>query len=147
VIDRVRYVLGAQREVVVETPMRRSHRQRLIDLVSIVLTAAPFAFALIRAFSTGSDLRFLWTALASALGATGVMVVAKARHRTPMALLAVSAAAIVIATLLAGSTALLLGARSAPAVWAVAFAFGLCCAAGSALHALSSPRANDADRG
>ena len=29
--------------------MRRSHRQRLIDLVSIVLTAAPFAFATWRA--------------------------------------------------------------------------------------------------
>jgi hypothetical protein len=120
--------------------MKRSPRQRLIHLLSILFAAAPFAFALVRAFSTGTDLRFLWVALAGFLGATVVMVVGKAPSRAPNVTLALSAVALVIAALLGGSTAFLLGAKSSPAVWTVAFGFALCWAASYALHALSRPR-------
>jgi hypothetical protein len=119
--------------------MKRSPREQLIYFVSILLAAAPFAFGLIRAFSTGSDFRYLWLAIAAFLGATAVMAGGKARSRKPSALFALWAVALVIATLLAGTVAALLGNR-APVVWLVAFFFGFCCSAGSALYALSRAR-------
>lgn len=117
--------------------MRRTPREQLIYVVSILFAATPFAFALIRYFSTGSDIRYFWLAIASFLGATGVMAVGKARGRAWKGVFALSAVALVIATLLAGSVALLLGSTSGLGLWIVAFSFGLCSAAGAALHTLS----------
>jgi steroid 5-alpha reductase family enzyme len=120
--------------------MKRSFREKFIFLLSILVGAAPFAFGLIRAVQTGSDLRYLWVAIAAFLGATVVMVVGKVRSRAPNVVLALFAAAWVIAALFAGSTAFLLASTSSAAVWIVAFAFGFCCAASHALNALSRPR-------
>ena len=119
--------------------MRRSPRERLIYLLSIPFAAAPIAFALIRVFQTGYDFRFLWMALASGFGAGVVMVVGKARSRKPKGILALSAVALVVATLIAGLAAFLLGAKSVAGAGTVAFAFGLCWAASFALDALSRP--------
>jgi len=118
--------------------MRRSPRERLIQFVSILFAAIPFAFGLIRAVSTGYDLRYLWMALASLLGA--VMAVRTASNRKLKGVLALSALVLVVATVLAGLAAFLLGARSVAAAGIVAFAFGFCCAASYALYTLSRPR-------
>ena len=120
--------------------MRRSPRERLIYFLSILFAAVPFAFALLRAFRTGYDLRFLWMAFASFLGTAVVMAVAKTWSRRPSGVLALSALVLVIATLLAGFVAFLLGAKSVAGAGTVAFAFGLCWAASYALNALSRPR-------
>jgi hypothetical protein len=119
--------------------MNRSPREKSFFLLSILFAAAPFGFGLIRAFSTGYDLRMLWMALASFLGAAIVMVFGKARSRKPKGVLAPSTVTFVIATLLAGSTALLLGATAPAGVWGVAIVFGLFWAASSALDTLSRP--------
>jgi hypothetical protein len=120
--------------------MKRSPRERLIYFLSILFAAMPFAFALLRAFRTGNDFRFLWIAFASFLGAAVVIAVGKSRNRKPKGVLGVSAVTLIIATLLAGLAAFLLGAKSFVAAGIVAFAFGLCWAASYALNALSRPR-------
>jgi hypothetical protein len=122
--------------------MKRSARERGMYLVSLGMTAVPFAFALIRAAQTGSDRRYLWLAVASFLGARGMMAFGKRCGRKSIELLALSAAALTVATLLAGSAAYLLGATSAAGIWIVALGFGLCSAAGCALDALSRPVTN-----
>src|ERR1700674_5210431 len=96
--------------------MKRSPRERLTSLLSILFAATPFAFALLRAFRTGSDFRFLWMAFASFLGAAVVIAVGKSRNRKPKGVLAPSALVLIITTLLAGLVAFLLGAKSVAAV-------------------------------
>lgn len=124
-----------------KTPaMKRSPRERLIYFLSILFAATPFAFALLRAFRTGNDFRFLWMAFASFLGAAAVVAAGKSRSRKPKGVLALSTLTLIIATLVAGLAAFLLGARSFAGAGIVAFAFGLCWAASYALNALSRPR-------
>jgi len=118
--------------------VRRSPREWLLNTLSILFAAVPFAFGLIRAVSTGYDVRYLWMALAALLGA--VIAVQTARNRKPTGVLALSALVLVIATLLAGIAAFILGAKSVVAAGIVALAFGFCWAASSALYALSRPR-------
>ena len=118
--------------------MRRSPSEWLLYSLSILFAVTPLAFGLIRAVSTGYDVRYLWMALASLLGA--VIAVRTARNRTPIGMLALSALVLVIATVLAGLAAFLLGARSIAAGGIVAFAFGFCWAASYAFYALSRPR-------
>ena len=120
--------------------MRRSFGQRMIYFLSILLAAAPFAFGLFRAFETGYDFRLLWMALASLLGAGGIMVIGKAHGKRTKGVLARSVATFVSAMLFTGTAALLLGATSAAGIWGIAFVFGACWAASYALNALSRPR-------
>ena len=108
-------------------------------LLSFLFAAAPFALALVRAVQTGHDMRLLWMALASFVGATVVMAVAKAGSRKPSLVLSLTGA-FVVATLLAGLAAFADGARAAPGIWAVAVVFGLCCTVAQTLLAFSRPR-------
>jgi membrane-associated HD superfamily phosphohydrolase len=124
-----------------KTPaMKRSPRELLIYFLSILFAATPFAFALLRAFRTGNDFRFLWIAFASFLGAAAVVAVGKSRSRKPNGALALAGLVLIIATLLAAVAAFLLGAKSVAAAGIVAFAFGFCWAASYALYTLSRPR-------
>jgi CHASE2 domain-containing sensor protein len=118
--------------------MRRSPREWLFYFLSILFAAIPFAFGLIRAVSTGYDVRYLWMALASLLGA--VIAGRTASTRKPIGVLALSAPVLIVATVVAGLAAFLLGARSVAAAGIVALAFGFCWAASYALYALSRPR-------
>lgn len=115
--------------------MKWPPRERRIRALSIAFAAVPFVFALIRAVQTGSDLRYLWVALASQLGATMVMVVGRASSRGLAVRIALSAAAFVMATLSAVLAAVLLGTRVGPGILVVASAFGFCAAAGCGLLA------------
>ena len=119
--------------------MKWSPQERRIHALSIFFAAVPFAFALIRYGQTGYDLRYLWVALASLLGATMVMVVGKAYSRALNVRVALSAGAFVIATLFGVLAAVLLGTTVGPGILVVASGFGFCSAASCVLHALARP--------
>ena len=121
--------------------MRRSPGQLIFLVVSILLAAIPFAFAIVRALQTRSDFRYLWVALASFVGAAAVMTIGRARQRTPARVLALSVVALIAAALFAGIVAFVVGARAALAMAVVAVGFGGCHATSLGLYALSRPRA------
>ena len=68
--------------------MIRSSRQRRLALLSVGFAVLPLLFALIRAVSANYDLRMLWMAFASFVGATLVMRVGGARKRRPKVVIA-----------------------------------------------------------
>ena len=118
--------------------MKRSLRDRGLRALSILFVATPFGFALIRAARTGYDTRYFWVALASLLGAVAAIAAGgQTLSRRPPAVVALSAAAFVTATLLAVFAAWLLGTRVGPGSLVVGAAFGFCCAAGTLLYALA----------
>lgn len=120
--------------------MRRSPAQRRVHVLSIVFAILPIGFSIIRAASAHMDLRMLWMAFASLLGAGVVMVIGRARDRTTAAVLTLSVVALVAAMLLAGWTAMRLGATAAAGIWPVAFVLSFCWVASFALDAFSRPR-------
>ena len=120
--------------------MPRSPRNRTLHLLSLLFAAAPFILGLIRLLGTRSDVRLLWMAAASCAGAMAVAAIGKASGRTPR-VLTLSSATLVGAMLLAGLTAMLLGATSAPGIWGMGFVLGSCWAAWCALDMRSrAPR-------
>jgi small-conductance mechanosensitive channel len=120
--------------------MTRTPREQRLFVLSIPVTALPLLFGVARAASTGTDFRYLWTALAALVAAALVLSLERAGRGTPASLLVPWLAALIVATLVAGATGYMLGARSIPALGVVAVSFGLCCATGLALFALSQPR-------
>lgn len=109
-------------------------------MLAIALGMAPPVFASIRALNARGDFRMAWMALASFLGASLVMSIGKGRPRKPGAVVALAAAALVLAMLLAGWTAVRLGATASFGIWAVSFVLSSCWATSYALAALSRPR-------
>jgi hypothetical protein len=105
---------------------------RYTRLLSLLFAAAPFGFALIRAVSTRSDLRLLWMACASFLGAMAVRAIGTAGSRMSGALVP-SIVTFAVTTLLAAATVMMLGATSAAGIWGMATVLGLCWAASCAL--------------
>ena len=103
--------------------------------LSIALAALPFAFGAIRAVKTGTDVRYLWVAVAAGLGALTVAQIA-GRWRP--------AARALLAFLASGATgigaALLLGTTLGPGILVVAASFAACFAA-AILAAVFSGRA------
>jgi hypothetical protein len=118
--------------------MKRSPRATLLHVFSIAFAALPVAFGLIRAAQTGTDLRYIWLALAALLGAVAVVAIGRGSRDTPLRVVALAAAALAVATFLAILTALLLGTRLGPGLLVVASSFGLCCAASCLFHLLAS---------
>ena len=110
------------------TRVMRSRAQTLLLVAGILAGAPPIAFGVIRAATTGTDFRYLWTALAALTGAVAVTARGQATSRSAVLLLAACAG-----TVLAAATAFAGGARSRGAVLAVALAFAACEAVGSAL--------------
>ena len=131
-MDRV----GSDKDI---NPMRRSSRERTIYILSILFAAIPLAFALVRAFRTGNDLRYLAIALASWVAVALVMMIGKARQRAPKSVVAIAAVAFVVATLLTGWIAILRGTKAGFGVWAVAAFFSFCWATSAALNTFSRP--------
>lgn len=121
--------------------MTRSPLQRMMYVLSNVFGVAPFAFGLLRYVQTGYDLRMLWMAVASFVGAGLVWVTAKGRSDRARTTLTFSILTLVVTTLLATLTGFMLGATSGPGAWMVAFVFGLSWTATYVLGALSRPRA------
>ena len=115
-------------------------RPRLLHLPAAALIATPFVFAAIRAFTTRSDLRFLWMALASLVGAALILRLGQPRVREGRGRFGLTIIAFFGAVLFGGAAALLLGARSAVSVWLVATGFALCISGGLALGMAVSSR-------
>jgi len=106
-------------------------------VLGVLATLVPFAFGAIRAITTGSDFRYIWMALAAALGLAAVTVTLRRRAQTQNDILTRSAGVCVLAAVLAAAAGYALGARSSISVWIVALSFGLCEAVGFALATLS----------
>jgi hypothetical protein len=120
------------------TPRMSSPRSRSIGALAILFAAAPFAFALIRAISTGYDVRYFWVALASCAGAVVVMIAV--RRRTARAGVTLAIASLSTSTLLALLMGLLIGTRLGLGIIVVAAAFGFCSALGSWLFVMAWPK-------
>lgn len=99
-------------------------------VLAILFALVPVSFALIRALRTGSDLRAVWMAGAAFSIAAFVTARLRGREATP----AFGLTLFVLCTLGAAAVAMLLGAKAAFGVWAVAIAFGFCVAAAVVLY-------------
>lgn len=106
--------------------MPDSRRSRVLLLASVLLAALPVTFGLIRAISTGDDLRYLWVAGAAFLGS--MMVAPRRRLASGPVHVPLSRAlgAVAAGSACAAAIALLLGTRAGPGLAIVAAAFGLC---------------------
>lgn len=111
----------------------RSRAQALRLGAGVLIASLPIAFGVIRAAQTGTDFRYLWSAIAALVGAAAVT----ARRSNTDRVAVRGTLALCVATLLAAAMACLVGARSPGAVLVVALAFGACAAVGSALVARS----------
>ncbi len=125
--------------------MIRSVRGQVVHAAGILLVAVPVIFGALRLASTGSDLRYLWVALVTGLGAAAVTALGRARGISVTGIFLLFVAATFVATLLGRVTASFVGSRSAGASWFVAAGFALCQAAGFALMLLSRLRAMGAE--
>src|SRR5258706_16310609 len=117
--------------------MRRSPRQQITFILSIAFAAAPFGFALIRALSSRGDLRMLWMAIASGVGAVAATAIMKARGRGVASPLTMAIPLFIVGTLFAAGTAIVLGTKSGFGVWAVAIVLSGCWAASAAFAAMA----------
>jgi hypothetical protein len=91
----------------------------------LVFAIAPFAFGAFRAISARYDLRMLWMALASCVGALAIRGIARRQpSQAPSTTIAILT--LVVTTLLAGITAMLLGATAPAGVWLVALVVAIC---------------------
>lgn len=117
-------------------PFSTMSRSQLLLLASAVFAALPMAFGVIRAVSTGDDLRYLWLAAAAFLGSTAVMALGRRTSDPAHVSLVRALGAVAAGASSAAATALLLGATAGPGVAIVAFAFGLCSGAGAVLATL-----------
>jgi hypothetical protein len=112
--------------------MRSLRRRRWLLLPSAVLAAVPVAFGIIRAVSSGGDVRYLWLAGAAILGSTAVMV-SRGASGVPKVSAGRAGGAVAAGAVCAATTAVLMGATAGPGVAIVALAFGLCTGTGAAL--------------
>ena len=112
---------------------------RLQRVASVALLGTPVAFGVIRALTTGNDLRYLWLAAAAILGSMAVAFAGGTAAGGPIpggrTLFSVVAGA-------AGATAvaLLMGTKAGPGIAVVALSFGLCTGAGAVLAARTRQR-------
>ena len=117
--------------------MKRSLRQQLMFVLAIAFALAPFGFGMLR-YMTRTDTTGLWMALASGAGAMIVRVMATTRG-IKGSTVAVLVSTLAVATIAAGTAAILIGATSGVGVWMVAFVLGLCWMASLLFAALSRP--------
>jgi len=110
----------------------------ILRALAVLFGAMPFAFGLIRAIETGTDVRYVWVALAAMFG--GMIVIARARRSgRPLQPAAIAVAVFVTSTVLAIGAAMLLGTRFGPGILVVAASFAACFAAAS-LASVSAAR-------
>jgi len=111
--------------------MKRSGNSR-VYVLAIAAAAVPFAFALIRAVTTGKDYRYFWLAIAGLAGTAATVTVGRT-WSSPV----LTAAVFVIATLLTVLAALAIGTRLGPGILVVAAGFGFCFAVSALLNVLA----------
>ena len=104
----------------------------LTRVVAAVPAAIPFVFGALRAFQTGTDFRYLATALGSLVPVAIVFYLGSPVTTTSSAWRR-SLLALVAGTVMAGGTAFGVGARSLVAVFVVSLGFTLCIATSGTL--------------
>jgi hypothetical protein len=97
----------------------------------------PVAFGVIRAVSTGDDVRYLWLAGAAILGSMAVIPLGGGASGRAHVTLWRVLAAVAAGAICAGVTAILMGATAGPGVAIVATAFGLCTGTGAMFATLA----------
>ena len=101
----------------------------------------PVSFALIRALSTGDDLRYLWMAGAAFLGAITVMALGRGTSAPARVSVGRALGAVAAGAACAAATALFQGATAWSGVAIVSIAFGFCSGVSSVLATLArAPR-------
>jgi len=105
--------------------------------LALAAAAVPFVFGTIRAIQTGSDFRYLWIAVAAAIGTAGVLLTSRSAARGAVR---VGIVVFAIATVLAVAVAMLLGTRFGPGLLIVAFAFAFWFAVSGVLFRLGARR-------
>jgi len=106
--------------------MPSSRRGRLLLTASVLLAAVPVTFGLIRAVSTGDDVRYLWLAGAAIVGSMVAMRRGPGASGPAPVSLRRAVGAVAGGSACAALTSVLLGATAGPGVAIVAIAFGLC---------------------
>jgi hypothetical protein len=114
--------------------MSANGNHRIARLIAFGFAAIPFCFGALRAFTTGSDFRYLVTALASVAAAWIAFRVSSARVPSRWGR---SFLALVVSSVAGGLAAFAQGAKSVPAVAVVATAFGMCFTLGGMLGLFS----------
>lgn len=105
-------------------------------MVAAIPALVPFAFGSLRALQTGTDFRYLITALAAFVAAATIFRLGADRISSQWLLAGLALAG---SALLAGAAALLLGASSAGAVVFVTLGFGICMTASGVLGLFARP--------
>ena len=108
---------------------------------SVVASAMPLGFGVIRAATTGNDFRYVWVALGSVAGAAVAMLIGRGFATRPIrAVAALTLGVFLAATVFAMATAMLLGTSFNLGMLIVAASFGVCLAAGAALSVFARTR-------
>jgi hypothetical protein len=98
--------------------MARPRRRALLASAAVLVAAAPFLVATLRAVTSGGDLRMLWMAASGLLGTVTVAALGRrlaGRFGTTVTSLAI----LFVASLLSAFSGVALGATAGPGVWAV----------------------------
>jgi len=106
-------------------------------LASVLLAAVPVTFGLIRAVSTGDDVRYLWLAGAAIVGSMVVMPLWSGASGSAHVSLGRASGAVAAGAVCAAATAVFMGATAGPGVAIVASAFGLCSGTSAVLATLA----------
>jgi hypothetical protein len=120
--------------------MRRAPREQLILVAGILLIAAPFAFGFLRAFTTGTDWRYLWVAIVAFVGSSAIIAIGRSRSQTSSVTIGITAVALIGSTFAAVIGARFLAHTQSAATWIVSFAFAFCTTVGTVLWLASQPR-------
>jgi bacteriorhodopsin len=110
--------------------LQQGQRSRALTLAGLLLAFVPFVFGILRFAETRSDTRYLWTALASLVGA---VVVASPRAWAQRPLVAHMLVAFLAAVMCAALSAYLQHVTFGPGMVIVSGAFGLFSGTGAAL--------------
>jgi hypothetical protein len=104
-------------------------------LGSVILAAVPVTFGLIRAVSTGDDVRYLWLAGAAIVGS--MVAVRRGRSGAAHVWIGRTVGAVAAGSACAAAAAMLMGTTAGPGLAIVALSFGLCTGTGAVLAALA----------
>jgi hypothetical protein len=120
--------------------MPSSRGKQLLILAAVLLAAVPAIFGLIRAISTGDDVRYLWLAASAMLGSLAVMVLGYDASGPARVSPGRAVGAIAVGAASAAATSIFLGATAGLGVAIVALAFGLCTGTSAVLGTLALHR-------
>jgi hypothetical protein len=105
--------------------MKRTSSQLMLLALAVAAGAIPLLYGLIRAMTARGDLRAVWIALASGAAVAFAAMISSATGRPPRPF-AMAAGLVLVATLVGGSTAAVVGASNVIALLMVAVSMGVC---------------------